>query len=126
MNDIMFFKEAITSLQGKPANYVTSCLKTLGGGENGTMAEGLYCIINTMEKDKLMSVAHARAGGIAIGAVFTCGFFGIIHLLRYIEKKQSQKKIQEIAEILKQDTALINEDELTADEGTESNITEED
>lgn len=116
-NFTSYLAEEFINLQGKPADYVTNYLKSWGGDENGTMAKGLLNILTITEMEKLESVAQARVGSIAIGTISTAIIVGGIHLfLKHQEKKQSRKKMQEVAEILKQEVALANQEELPVDE----------
>ena len=103
--------EECINLQGKPASVITSYLKSLGGNINPTMAKGLLNILEATEKNTLERIANARLGGIVIGVTSAAFVSAMIHLLlKRLEKEQSRKKIQEVAEILKQEASLENDE----------------
>ena len=105
---VKFIMEDCKNLLGKPADVITSFLKSWGGSNDPTMAKGLLNLLAVMEKYRLDSIAKERIISIAIGA----GIGVAVHfLLKYIEKKESQKKMREIAEILKQEASLENEEQ---------------
>lgn len=112
MNDrITILMENLVSLKGKPADQVTHYIRQWSGKEDGTMVDGLINIIQTVRISGLRN-------GIAIGVVTSLVIFsGSAYLVyRHYEKKQSQKQIQEVAEILKQEVALANQEELPVNE----------
>lgn len=114
--------EYLAFLKGKPASYIARALKKLGGGD---MASGLSYIAETFNADKTIRVKKARLDGIAMGAIGTAiiGSGGIALYVRHREKKQCREKMQEITEILKQEIALSDAEQLPVDDG---DITEED
>ncbi len=116
--------EDLILLKGKSADHVTSFLKRCGGGEDGTMIDGLINIVGMLNTDKAISVKNARLGGVAMGAIGTAIIGGGITLyIRHREKKQCREKMQEITEILKQEVALSDAEQLPVGDG---DITEED
>lgn len=110
--------EDLSLLKGKSADHITHFLKRCGGGEDSTMVDGLINIVDKLETDKMYCVKYARINGIVIGVIVTTVAAGgsayLIH--KHREKRQNQKKIQEVAEILKQEVALANQEELPVDE----------
>ena len=109
--------EDLFHLKGKSADHITRFLKRCGGGEDSTMVDGLINIVGMLDADKTYSVRNARIGGIAIGAIGTIVIGSGAYLIhKHREKCQSRKKIQEVAEILKQEVALANQEELPVDE----------
>ena len=81
------------------------------------MVDGLINIIGMLDADNACSIRNARVGGIAIGVIGTAVIGESAYLIhKHREKSQNRKKIQEVAEILKQEVALANQEELPADE----------
>ena len=116
MNNTTLIMEDLSRLKSKPADHVTRFLKRCGGGEESTMVDGLINIVGMLDADKTYNVRNARIGGIAIGAIGTAVAVGGAYLIhKHREKCQNRKKIQEVAEILKQEVALANQEELPAD-----------
>lgn len=116
-NKTTFLMENLLSLKGKSADHVTHFLKECGGGEDSTMVDGLINIVDMLHADKLYSVKNAQINGIVIGIIISTIFGGSAYLIyKYYEKNQSRKQIQEVAEILKQEVSLANQEELPADE----------
>lgn len=116
-NATTLIMEDLSHLKGKPADHVTRFLKRCGGGEDSTMVDGLINIIGMLAADNACSIRNARVGGIAIGIIGTAVVGGGAYLIhKYREKCQNRKKIQEVAEILKQEVALANQEELPVDE----------
>lgn len=105
--------EDLSHLKGKPANHVSHFLKECCFEEDGTMVDGLINIVDMLNADKMCSVRNAMAGGISIGVLGTVGAY-LIH--KHYEKCKSRKKIQEVAEILKQEVALAEKKKLPVDE----------
>lgn len=116
-NTTTLIMEDLSHLKGKSADHITRFLKRCGDGEDSTMVDGLINIIGMLDADNACSIRNARVGGIAIGVIGTIvigsGAY-LIHKRR--EKCQNRKKIQEVAEILKQEVALANQEELPVDE----------
>ena len=109
--------EDLSHLKGKPADHITRFLKRCGGGEDSTMVDGLINIIGMLDADNACSIRNARVGGIAIGVIGTVVIGGSAYLIhKHREKSQNRKKIQKVAEILKQEVALANQEELPVDE----------
>lgn len=116
-NATTLIMEDLSRLKGKPADHVTRFLKNCGGGENSTMVDGLSNIIGILNADKICSVRNAKIEGIVIGVIGTVVAGGSAYLIhKHREKCQNRKKMQEIAEILKQEVALSNQEELPVDE----------
>lgn len=116
-NSTAFLMEYLTLLKGKSADHITRFLKKCGGGEDGTMIDGLINIVEMLNADKIANVKNARIGGIAIGAIVMVIIGGGINLcIKHMEKKQCCEKIQEVAEISKQEVSLANEEKLPEDE----------
>lgn len=105
-NRTIFLMKDLYSLKGKSANHVTHFLKEWSNGEDNTMADGLINIVK-----------NAQIRGIAIGVIISAIFGRSAYLIyKYYEKNQSRKQLQEVAEILKQEVSLANQEELPADE----------
>lgn len=121
MNDIeMILKENLKQLRGKSADHITNFLKNCGGGENGTMVDGIINMLDMLNEDKLHSVKQAKMHGIAIGVTGTSIIGGGIYLyIKYRDKKQCREKMQEVVEILKQEVSLANEEKISVAENEE-------
>lgn len=116
-NTTTLLMDDLSLLKGKPADHVTHFLKNCGGGEDGTMVDGLIYIFSMLDDDKSYCVKNARISGIAIGAIGSAVVVGGAYLIhKHCEKVQNRKKIQEVAEILKQEIVLANEEQLPVDE----------
>ncbi|GAB5081771.1 hypothetical protein Osc1_09440 [Hominimerdicola sp. 21CYCFAH17_S] len=116
--------EDLSHLKGKSADHVTRFLKRCGGGNESTMVDGLIKIVRMLDEDKVHCVKNARVGGITIGVICTAIIGGSAYLIhKHREKCQSRKKMQEVAEILKQEVALADEEKLPVDE--KNNVTED-
>lgn len=116
-NATTLIMEDLSHLKGKSADHVTRFLKRCGGGEDSTMVDGLINIVGMLDADKTYSVRNAKVDGIAIGVIGSAIIGGGAYLLhKHLEKCQNRKKMQEVAEILKQEVALANQEELPIDE----------
>lgn len=93
------FENILQQRKGKSANYITHALKMLGGGENGSMAEGMMRIIEVFKEDKRNSVQSAKGkygmGGLVLGISVT-SIMGL-----YLRKKENEKHEEEKKIILK-------------------------
>lgn len=93
------FENILQQCKGKSANYITHALKMLGGGENGSMAEGMMRIIEVFKEDKRNSVQSAKGkygmGGLVLGISVT-SIMGL-----YLRKKENKKHEEEKKIILK-------------------------
>lgn len=93
------FENILQQCKGKSANYITHALKMLGGGENGSMAEGMMRIIEVFKEDKRNSVQSAKGkygmGGLVLGISVT-SIMGL-----YLRKKENEKHEEEKKIILK-------------------------
>lgn len=115
-NATTLLMDDLSHLKGKPADHVTHFLKKCAGGTESTMIDGLINIIGILDADKKHSVRNAKIGGIAIGIISTVVISSSAHWIhRYHEKCQNRKKVQDITEILKQEVALANQEEISAD-----------
>lgn len=92
-------KNSLLQLKGKPANHLTRALKSIGGGENGSMVDGAIRIVDALDKDKKRSVALVKriygVGGIFIGTAIMGGVWF------YSKKKEKQKYKEECKIIIK-------------------------
>lgn len=88
---------SLLQLRGKSADYTTHAMKMLGGGENGSMVDGLLRIVSALDNDKKLSVKEAKTnyglGGVLIGAMATGIIGGSVWL--YSEKKKKKKYEEE-------------------------------
>lgn len=118
MKDIeMVLKNNLNQLRGKSADHTTNFLKNCGGGENGTMIDGIINMIDMMNRDKLHSVKKAKMDGMVIGIVGTSIIGAGIYLYsKYRDKMQCREKMQEVVEILKQEVALANEEKISVEQ----------
>ena len=118
MKDIeMVLKDNLNQLKGKSADHTTYFLKNCGGGENGTMIDGIINMIDMMNRDKLHSVKKAKMDGMVIGIVGTSIIRAGIYLYsKYRDKMQCREKIQEVVEILKQEVTLANEEKISVEQ----------
>lgn len=118
MKDIeMVLKNNLNQLRGKFADHTTNFLKNCGGGENGTMIDGIINMIDMMNRDKLHSVKKAKMDGMVIGIVGTSIIGAGIYLYsKYRDKMQCREKMQEVVEILKQEVALANEEKISVEQ----------
>lgn len=93
------FENILQQCKGKSANYITHALKMLGGGENGSMSEGMMRIIEVFKEDKRNSVQSAKGkygmGGLVLGISVT-SIMGL-----YLRKKENEKHEEEKKIILK-------------------------
>ena len=93
------FENILQQCKGKSANCITHALKMLGGGENGSMAEGMMRIIEVFKEDKRNSVQSAKGkygmGGLVLGISVT-SIMGL-----YLRKKENEKHEEEKKIILK-------------------------
>lgn len=120
MNNVaMLIMDDLSHLKGKSADHITHFLKRCGGGEDSTMVDGLINIIGMLDEDRMCSVRNSMVGGISIGVISTTVIGGSAYLIhKHREKCQNRKKIQEVAEILKQEVALANEEKPPVDESS--------
>ncbi len=101
--------ESLEQLRGKSGPQITNALKRIGGGEDGSMVDGLIQIVSMLNEDKVQCVKNARVSGIVIGAVGTASVIGGIHLYsKHKEKKQCREKMEQVAEILRQEAAIAD------------------
>lgn len=94
--------ESLEQLRGKSSSQITNALKRIGGGEDGSMVDGLIYIVTMLNKDKHRCVTLAGIGGIGIGIA------GTVIYTKQKEKTQCRKKIERVAEILRQEAAINN------------------
>ena len=118
MNDIgAILKANLKQLRGKSADHITNFLKNCGGGEKGTMVDGIINMLDMLNEDKFHSVKQAKMHGIAIGAAGASIIGGSIYLYtKYRDKKRCREKMQEVVEILKQEVALANKEKISVEE----------
>ena len=93
------FENILQQCKGKSANYITHALKMLGGGENGSMAEGMMRIIEVFKEDKRNSVQSAKGNNGMGGLVLGISVTSIMGL--YLRKKENEKHEEEKKIILK-------------------------
>lgn len=112
--------EELSSLKGKSADHITRFLKKCGGGEDSTMADGLIKIVEILNEDKKYGVRKAAVSNFVLGGAICTVITGVSACLIYKhhEKCQSRQKMQEVAEILKQEVALANEEKFPVNEST--------
>jgi len=115
MSDIASIKNSLLQLKGKPADHVTHALKTIDGGEDGSMIGGLIKIVDRFIEDKRRSVATAKKdygiGGCLIGTVVTGITFGGIWLYsNHKEKKQHDKECMGIVKVFKDEVIAADEE----------------
>lgn len=118
MNDrTIILMEDLVSLKGKPADQVTHYLKQRSGKEDGTMIDGLIKIVDMLQTNIKDAQRSGLRSGIAIGVVISsAAIVGGYLVYRHYEKTQSRKQIQEVAEILKQEVELANQEEIPVNE----------
>lgn len=98
----------LMQLRGKSADYITKFLKEWGG-ENGTMADGVINIVQMIIEENRERVIKVGVGCFAMGAVGTASVIGGIHLYsKHKEKKHCREKMEQVAEILRQEAAIAN------------------
>ena len=93
---------AIQQLKGKSGKYFTSTMKKWGGGEEGSMVDGLLNIVNLMSEDKRLKVNQTRVtygvGGLIGGAAaIGIGWWYTNHKER-VRHNQNCNKMVEIVE----------------------------
>lgn len=93
------FENILQQCKGKSANYITHALKMLGGGENGSMVEGMMRIIEVFKEDKRNSVQSAKGKYGMCGLVLGISVTSIMGL--YLRKKENEKHEEEKKIILK-------------------------
>lgn len=111
---------SLLQLRGKPADHMTHALKMLGGGENGSMVDGVLRIVCALDNDKKISVKEAKRnygiGGALIGTAVT-GLIGggiWIHSKRK-KKKEYQEECKKIKQTLDNEVKLAVEEKADAD-----------
>lgn len=113
---------SLLQLRGKPADHMTHTLKMLGGGENGTMVDGMLRIVSALDNDKKMSVEEAKRnygiGGVLIGTVVSGIIGGCVWLYSNRKKKKEyQEECKKIEQIFDNEVKLSTEE--NADTGSE-------
>lgn len=101
----------LLQLRGKSANHTTHALKMLGGGENGSMVDGVLRIVSALENDKKINVREAKRnygiGGVLTGTV--SGFLIALFLSKRKKKKEHQTECKRIEQTLDNEVKLAKE-----------------
>lgn len=106
---------SLLQLRGKSANHMTHALKMLGGGDDGSMVDGVLRIVSALNDDKNIRVKEAKRnygiGGVLIGTAVS----GIIGGGVWLHSKRKKKKDHQ-EECKKIEQTLVNEVKLAAEE----------
>lgn len=105
----------LLQLKGKSADRQTHALKMLGGGEEGSMIDGVLQIISVMDDDKQLCVKEAKRNYFIGGALAGIILIGLIGGgVWFYSKRQKNKRHDEECKKIKE--TLDNEVKLSGEE----------
>ena len=84
---------SLLQLKGYPADHITHSFKTLGGGEDGSMIDGVIRMVTALDEDKKGSVNSAKIRYGIGGAVITSIIWGGAWM--YNKKKEKKQHEEE-------------------------------
>lgn len=105
--------ERISQLKGQKCNQVTQLLKKWGGGEDGSMVDGLLRLVKVMDDDSNRAIMTTKiqygVGGVLVtSAVFgTCICIKRLHSY-YLQKKLHEKECQDLINACDEELSLID------------------
>lgn len=107
---------SLLQLKGKSADHTTHAMKMLGGGENGSMVDGLLRIVRALDNDKKISVKKTKmnygVGGALAGAAVTGAIGGGAWLYsKKKKKKEHEEECKKIEQTLDDEVKLAAEEE---------------
>lgn len=108
---------SIQQLKGKSGKYFTSAMKKWGGGEEGSMVDGLLNIVNMMIEDKRLKVNQTKitygvGGAAAVGLIWL--------YTNHKERKRNIRNYHSVVEIAEKEVEVANCDGENAENALDS------